>query len=294
MIKIETSDSHPLTLIPEVTRPVVYLDYCVIANLANAKISLGQEFRESLLDKGGTLYLSWAHLIELMGLAVGPTYYAIRSFLASFGPNFILIDPNASAVIHRETAWSPGKQNPAFHEDFLVAWISNWSGMSELDMTPLLDVMATDSSLISEWKIKLKEHKDKIKQVFDFGRTQYREDPQVKKRLDNASYLHRPGTPPTKYIYEKLMRECIITNDEFNLSDGIDFEHCVVSLAYCDYVVFDKKWARRCKEIILPSEAAEVFSSPEIGTFVDKIKSANKPCEKRGLRQQAWERRMSQ
>jgi len=86
----------------------VYLDYGVIGNLARNP-GLGQEVRESLLEKGGTLYLSWAHLVELFGLGVGPTYNAIRSYLASFGPNFVLIDSDARAVINREAHWQPGK-----------------------------------------------------------------------------------------------------------------------------------------------------------------------------------------
>jgi hypothetical protein len=88
VLKITSSDYAPLIITPEPTQPAVYLDYCVIADLARNPIT-GEEFRDCLLDKGGTLYLSWAHLVELFGLGPGPTYDSIRSYLASFGRSLV-------------------------------------------------------------------------------------------------------------------------------------------------------------------------------------------------------------
>ena len=274
MIKIRTSDSHPLTIIPEVTQPCVYLDYCIIVNLAKDH-KLGTKFRECLLQKGGTLYLSWAHLIELFGVAVGATYYAVRSYLASFGRSFILIDNNAKAVIAREAAWAVGKQNPVFSEELLLELLRNWDGMSELDITTLLDVMASNPSHISRYKALLEQHKVTIKQAFDNNRQAYKMDSTVRNKMNNATYSYNPGTPPTNYIYQQMKRQCVITNEEFNESDSIDFEHCIVSVAYCDYVVLDKKWARRCKSIDIPPGAGRVFSSLEVEDLVNDMKLAS-------------------
>ena len=274
MLKIRTSDSHPLTLIPEPTQPCVYLDYCIIVDLAKDH-TLGTELRECLLNKGGTLYLSWAHLIELFGVALGPTYYAIRSYLASFGRSFILIDNNAKAVIDREAAWTVGKQNPVFFEELLLELPRNWDGMSELDITTLLDVMESNSLLISNYKALHKQHKVAIKQAFDNARQKYQMDSTIRERMNNATYSYNSGTYPTNYIYQQMMRQCVITHEEFNESDSLDFEHCVVSLAYCDYVVLDKKWARRCETINIPLEGAKVFNSLEVKDLVSEIDSAS-------------------
>lgn len=273
MLKIGTSDSSPLILTPELTRPAVYLDYCVIADLARNPAH-GQELRDSLLGKGGTLYLSWAHLVELFGLGIGPTYDAIRSYLASFGRSFVLIDNHTQAVIDREADWKPGKQNPVLDEDFLRLLASNWDGRSELDMTTLLDIMASDQPVLTQYQTMHREHKDKIKQMFDDARNRYRTDREWRRQIDNASYSYVLGTPPMEYIYKQMTRECIITHAQFNASDGLDFEHCVVSLAYCDYVVLDKKWARRCGKIIIPPGAATVFNSIEVEALVLKLSSS--------------------
>lgn len=61
---------------------------------------------------------------------------------------------------------------------------------------------------------------------------------------------------------------CVVTNEAFTESDGLAFHHCVVSVAYCDFVVLDQKWTRRCRAIPLPAEAARVFSIVELDEFL--------------------------
>ncbi len=275
MLKIGTSDSSPLILTPQLSPPAVYLDYCVIADLAQNP-ALGQGLRDCVLGKGGTLYLSWAHLVELFGLGVGPTYNSIRSYLASFGRDFVFIDSDARAVIDREADWKPGKQNPALDEDFLRCLASNWDGLSQLDVTTLLDVMASDQSVFIKYQTLHRKHRDDLKEMFDAARSRYQTDRESRRRIDNASYAYVPSTPPTEYIHKQMTRECIVTHEQFKASDGLDFEHCVVSLAYCDYVALDKKWARRCGKIIIPPGGATVFSSIEVEALVRNIESWSK------------------
>ena len=50
MLKIGTSDSSPLILTPELTSPALYLDYCVIGDLARNP-ALGGRLRDCLLEK---------------------------------------------------------------------------------------------------------------------------------------------------------------------------------------------------------------------------------------------------
>jgi len=275
VLKIATSDYSPLILTPEVTQPAVYLDYCVIGDLARDPAT-GQEFRNCLLEKGGTLYLSWAHLVELFGLGSGPTYNSIRSYLASFDRSFVLIDNNARAVIGREADWAPGKQNPVFDEDLLRCLAANWDGRGEFNMALLLDVVSSAPSIVAQLQDRHRKHKHNLKTAFDDARARYRADREWRRQLDNATYAYAPGAAPTEYIYLQISRECIVTHEQFNPSDGLDFEHCVVSLAYCDYVVLDKKWTRRCGKIIIPPTAAAVFSGVQVDRLVRQIESWSK------------------
>jgi hypothetical protein len=45
-----------------------------------------------------------------------------------------------------------------------------------------------------------------------------------------------------------------------------------VPLAYCDYVVLDKKWARRCGKIDIPSSGAAVFSGVQMDRLMRQIR----------------------
>lgn len=274
MLRI-TSESDALIITPELTRPFVYLDSCAIAVLAGDP-ARGQEVREALLEKGGTLYFGWAHLLELFGLGVGPTYERIRAVLASFGRSFVLCDNDVGAVIDREARWVPGRQNPALDVELLRKLAANWDGRAEPDLTTLLDVMARDPALLPKYQALHRKHKDETKRMFDDARATYRADRDAKRRLDGARYSYVRGRP-TAYVSDQMRRTCIVTNDVFTEQDGLDFEHCVVSVACCDFVVLDQKWTRRCREIDLPPEAARVFSIVELDDFVAALRAWASP-----------------
>lgn len=272
MLKISTSDYAPLILTPEVTSPLVYLDTCVISDLA-VKKTTGEQFRRCLLEKGGTLYLSWAHLVELFGLGVGPTYELVQSYLASFGTSFVVMDNNAQSVIDREKNMVLGKQNPAFDEDILKYLAVNWP-MRELSMGMFLEAVAGQPSLIADLQAKQRRLKDNLKAKFDEARARYRTDRESRRHLNNVKYVYSPMNP-TEYVYQQVVRECVITHEHFVPSDALDFLHCVVPLVYCDYVVLDKKWARRCRKIDIPRSGAVVFSSIEIDDVMREINALN-------------------
>ncbi len=72
----------------------------------------------------------------------------------------------------------------------------------------------------------------------------------------------------------ELTRECVRTNEQFNLSDGFDFHHAVVSISYCDFVVLDKKWARRCNSLKLPqNDTASIFDGTQIDRLLATLES---------------------
>jgi hypothetical protein len=111
-------------------------------------------------------------------------------------------------------------------------------------------------------------YKTNIKKMFDEQRMRYKTDPQAKKLLDQAQC----NTVPQRWLVNRtqleLLRETVIMNEVFNPSDALDFSHAVVGVSYCDFVVLDKKWARRCRGVALPHEAARVFDGTQINEFV--------------------------
>lgn len=251
-------------------QPRVYLDYGAIGKLA-ASPELGERFKRALLNIGGTLCLSSAHLIELYGLGLGPTYTRIKAFLASFGRSFLLFDCDSGAVINREATYALGKQNPALDVKLLTAVIANWDGTSDASFAVFLYTIEQDAIVVDQFKDLHRRHREELYKMFDKARKEYRSNSDVKKRLDKAVYQHEKGTPPTRYLSSQLRRQTIVTHEPLTRSDGIDFEHAVVSLGYAEHVVLDKKWAARVKRFPLPFGTAKVWKIGELSSLIAEL-----------------------
>jgi hypothetical protein len=270
MLSFRTTESEPLQIEVELTQPTVYLDHSVISDLATQKLTVGERLCELLLTTGGTLYLSWAHLVELFGLGGGPTFDKIAGYLKSFGPYFVITDADSDAVIRREQQWVPGREDPSLDQDFIHVIGRNWDGRTEMSVGILLDAMASEDGLFQGIKALQVKHRSELKTLFDAQRQHYRSDGHVKSTLDTVKYTYVPPGFVTNKVRLELARECVRTNDHFTLSDGLDFEHAVVSVSYCTHVVLDKKWARRCRAVDLPNQSATVFD----GTQIDRLLAA--------------------
>jgi hypothetical protein len=275
VLTLRSTDYSPLQIDIDLQPPGLYLDSCVIADLAKDDQARGVVIRDGLLSAGGTLYLSWGHLLEFFGFGKGPTYDAIRNYLASYGRHFVIIDCHAQAVINREKIWTPGKQNPAIDEDFLEIIGQEWEGRSGPTIAALFDFMMEDPELQKNYKRMHREHKGQIKPIFEGVRQRYKLDRNYKKTLNRAQYPYTPPGPPTESIYYAVMRECIRTNEVFTESDSLDFEHAVVSLSYCTFVVLDKKWARRIRRLPLPKVAARIFDGTELNKLEQVLQTWN-------------------
>ena len=253
--------------------PTVYLDYGVIGRLAGT--DNGGHLRELICAKG-TLYLSWVHFMELFSLGNGPTFQKISGFLGSFGPNFVVINPDSESVVKRERVWTPGHQNPALDEGFLHLIAAKWDGQADVSIGVLLEFMARNNHVFEWMKARHTPYKEKIKTVVDVQRKRYRIDRVARKHLDSIKYVYKPPFLTEKISLE-LTRECIRTNETFTPSDSLDFLHAVVSTSYCDYVVLDKKWARRCRAMDVPEgETAITYDGTQIVELLAALSSERK------------------
>ncbi len=279
MLQVKTKSDGSLLITPEITLPAVYLDYCVIVECANDE-ERGAQVRDVLVRKAGTLYLSWVHLEELFGLGTGPTFARVRDYLGSYGSRFVLIEGTPQVVIDREARWRPGAQHAALDEEILKELVKAGEGRTDMDLTTLLDMMAREKELLPKYKELHKTQKERIKGLFDTARRDFREVESAREKLEAAVYTPVPGRPATKYLYDELTRTCIVTNDVFKPPDGLDLFQTVVSVAYCDFVVLDQKWTRRCRELPSlpkPPGAAQVFSIVELDQFVTALEAWTPP-----------------
>jgi hypothetical protein len=267
MLRFATTDSHPLEIRIELRRPAVYLDSGVISDLAGTDKG---EILRKLICAGGTLYVSWAHIVEVFGIGDGPTFTRIADYLKAFGPHFIIIDSDTNAVAKREKDWKPGLQNPAVDEEFLRQIPRCWDGMTEMSLAILFDAFRKEEGLFEGIKNIHKKDKANVKKLFDEQRQRYRDDKAIKQQFDRADYSTLSPYQLAGRVGLELARESIKTNETFNESDALDFSHAVVSAAYCDFSVLDKKWARRCRNVKLPPTSATIFD----GTEIDQLLAA--------------------
>jgi hypothetical protein len=158
--------------------------------------------------------------------------------------------------------------SPGIDADFIRALGKRWDARSPVSVGILLDAFGKDPSSFEEMKLLQAKHRDAIKEMFDSARTLRATDREKKRILDDVEYSEA-ALLRTEVIHRKLARASVRTHEHFNASDTFDFHHAVVPCSYCDIVVLDKKWARRCQEAELPQGSARIFN----GTQIDQIKS---------------------
>jgi hypothetical protein len=269
MIEIRTSDSNSVEIFIQTTSPIVYLDHCVIRELIT-KDDLGEQFRDLLIAKGGTFYWSWANLLEIAGLGIGPTYDKYRNYMESLGRHFALLECMPQQVIDREEEATPGQISPAVDLINTRQLLRSWTGLSELNLGVLIDELI-EPGLATKYKQLHRTFKSSLKATFDHARSEYRQNKEAKKNIESLDPTLIPGAPPTKFLYKALRKCCITTNDRFNESDVLDFYHTVVSVAYSDFVILDKKWARRVNDIRDPNSMARVFDVTQVPSFLTEL-----------------------
>ncbi|MBM4140185.1 MAG: hypothetical protein FJ242_01630 [Nitrospira sp.] len=270
MIKLSTTSSYPLAIDVEITPPIVYLDYCVIIELSKND-AIGQKVRDTILEKNGTLCWTWAHLLELSSLGLGNTYSTAKIYLESFGANFVLMEIDVGVVMQKEQKSRPWKEYPQIDMAFIQETIRTWDGLSPINIGIILQEFENNPSSGDRWKRMHKTWKKDIQALIHKARNYYKKNPKSIKQND-LYFVNCPSYPPhTQYIHYRLMKECIISNETFNESDSVDYLHSVVSTAYTDFVVLDKKWARRLRNINLPTETAKIFSITEMDSFLNEL-----------------------
>lgn len=285
MIAIRSTAESPIVVDMALTKPSVYLDYCVIGDLACERIR-GDKVRNLLVDRGGTLCFSWVHLVELYGLGHGPTYDAITGYLATFGPSFALIEAIPGVVIQRESEWRPGLANPLVDIDLTKQLIAQWDARRPIDLSVLADLLARAPELQSQLQQMQETWRAKVKSGVDDARVKYQTDKTARNNVDAIAAGQLIGSR-TSHIYERAVNECIRTHEVFNESDSFDFFHAVVSSAWADIVVLDKKWARRLRKLSLPPGTATILDTTEgdgLVSWLEKVKAYPAPGPAAGHR----------
>lgn len=270
MFKIRTSDNFPLIVDHIPKQPLVYLDQCVLFDFA-ADREQGDIFTQMLHSKCGTLCISMAHIVETGKHSPSlPRYSRLEKFLQETGNSWILLNSNPDEVMKNEHNLFAGKSKTAPHLDAALAKeiFLKWDGKNVPSPTLAIQHWRDSPELRKKYLPIYADQGKRLKEAFDNARKTYRTNLAAKRNLDSQKYQWSPSKPPTEFIYRSLMRESIRTHEVFTKNNGSDFEHATVSMAYCDFVVLDRKWARRLRKTGIPSTAAKLYDVTELAEFL--------------------------
>jgi hypothetical protein len=241
-------------------QPMVYLDNWAMSRVLANNGPRRKRFVEIFKVKG-TLLFSWANVLEL------PHYEPIRVLFEGIGEHWFPLEWNPFACIRKENALKPGDNTPVFSETFIQAYYPHIHGQSPT-LSSVLDLLRLDSG----GKARRDKIKGTIKQFVDEVKRGHSTDPDW---LDKK-YPLLPFDPqrPTLFVFTQLLRALASEGGfTFTPNDGVDLFHTAVPVAYSDFVLLDKAWARRARAVSMPDRRFYAFYGAEIDQFLDAFEN---------------------
>lgn len=277
MIKIKYEEATGRKEIKQIpSPPTVYLDNWALNSFTACHI-VGARFSNLLNKLGGTLAISIINLLEAVRRSDGRQASSILNFVDLVDGVFIDFDP--SRVIRREKR---GRNVGKFTcED------SPWADVQLLEHLlythdPLKPVRVSEVFLqlqreITDGTCVIQE---------DFERdlspriTKARNDPVVfekaKNRFRNGSKGIKARFPHTEYLFDRCI-DFIVINKKMKMDDKEwrDVFHVIVPVAYCDFVLIDKRWIAFVQSTGLKyPEIARVYNQRKLKQFLKDLEKS--------------------
>ena len=264
------ADGWPV-LTQEVRSPSVYLDHWAAMNLAEKET---ERFTRILLRRGGTVLISWMHLLEFSKVKSPSTAQAVESFLDGLERHVAFIEPNSGKVVDREDliANRPGTDAPPELDGRLLKIVSmNAKAPEVFSFKGLLKI--AQSSLDAQWRL-FEASMGNTSSILAKQRRKFLDDPAyaqvIKARLSGP-----PLKAPTRYVLREMLNGLIRDGrTQMGPRQWADYGHTVVAVSYADFALLDKGWVHRAEEARrrlapagLSTRFARVFSQTTIDTF---------------------------
>jgi len=258
----------------------VYLDNDSLIELARRRETRRRRFVDALRAKG-TLLFSWVNAVEIAG-PQGDSADAVRAFLDSIGPHWVLLESNAWKVGERER--SRGATRAAVSEHFMHAYFEERSAALLPNGGTVADLPSADFFRLGTVLNWVHEKRDTIRGYgpkldaalscrLDELRTEYDRDTTALDRLLPPGPFdeHHPAT----FILVHLQRLLVLESKayQFMPNDGLDFCHAVMAAAYGSVITLDKHWKRRIQNLPSANQLARVYYRPELDEMVSLLES---------------------
>lgn len=219
--------------------PTVYFDHWALRNFSDDS-TLQDRFVKTMLDKRGTFVLSHTNLAEFTNLNNPRHAEAAERFLERLMPNVYLTDFDLEKAesFERQPGYAGQRIWPSADLPMLK-FVAERSIAAGTDLT-LIGFITLSYLYRDRLSAKFTEANQNILTALN----EQRADPgYVKKARRSVPDAIRPKT---WVVMGELMRELTIdTNATITVNDIVDWQHAILPVSCCDYVLLDRKWEQR-------------------------------------------------
>lgn len=223
--------------------PTVYFDHWALCDFSD-DAALQDRFVEAMLEKQGTFVLSHTNLAEFTNANDPKHAGAAEKFLERLMPNIYLTDfdlENAE-LFERQPGYAGQRIWPSADLPMLK-FVAERSIAAGTDLT-----LAGFITLSYLYRDRLSAKFTEANQNILAALNEQRADPgYVEKARRSVPDVIRPKT---RVVMGELMRELTIDNNAtITVNDVVDWQHAILPVSCCDYVLLDRKWEQRVREM---------------------------------------------
>ena len=262
--------------------PTVYLDTWALFDFIEDD-RLANKFIKILNNLGGTLMLSIMSVLESVGLKNQKQFQCLCDLIDSLGIDKVaLLDFNFMRVITKEKIYKNTggpflKISPAIDCGLLDSFIKIHKLENPLKVSEIFLAYRQD---LENGKVLEENWEQSLLPIIVRARNNINALSSAKKRFrkrkENANTYKFPCT---KFLMETCF-DYITINENMKMPDKEwrDIFHTIVPVAYCDFVLVDKKWLNFIKSTGLEyPQIAKVYSQRNLSEFLKDLGNWKRP-----------------
>lgn len=237
VIELTIGHNGQLAAGQQLMSPAIYLDHWAL-RAASEDTVLGARLTQALEARGGTLLLSWANIVEFLGLDARVGRSA-EEFLETQLPRLFFLEADPFKVVKREKVLMAGGRPSAPHADVDLLRVVVGLRPSGVQPITCMGMLAAVARARPRSQARLKAvFVDRVSHL----RTRYLDDRAFRMLVDRA-----PRGQAAPHATAVILREVVagLMRDRsapLTANDGLDFFHTIVPVAYADFVLLDGRW----------------------------------------------------
>ncbi len=263
--------------------PTVYLDTWALFYFIGAN-DLADKFIKILNNLDGTLIFSMVSIIESMAIDDQEQIQNLYKFIDSIGAEKIaFLDFNLTRVIDNEKKYKKNngqflKISPAIDLELLDAFMKIHESENPLKVSEIFSAYRKD---LESGKVLEENWEQSLFPIIVKARNNTNSLSNAKKRFRKRK--EKTSTckfPCTEFLWESCI-DYITINKNMKMPDKEwhDIFQTIVPVAYCDFVLIDKRWRNFVKSTGLnSSQIAKVYSRQNLNEFLKDLENWKRPC----------------